>query len=171
MGKVIDLTGKKFGDLIVIGRASPPPGILNTANYAYWKCKTSIGEIKTVRSSHLISGTITGRYATNGKYRIAHFVKNAYWLKKLDLRTYNSWKAVIERCMCPLHHRYSYYGGRGIKFHKPWLNAKVFYNYMGKRPLNTTIDRINVNGNYEPGNVRWADIYTQATNKRTKIAS
>ena len=59
------------------------------------------------------------------------------------------------------------YGGRGIRMCDEWLNSyAAFLAYMGERPEGMTLDRIDVDGNYEPGNVRWATPLEQARNKR-----
>lgn len=71
------------------------------------------------------------------------------------------------RCYNPKCPRYKDWGGRGIRVCDRWLASfEAFYADMGPRPPKTSIDRIDVNGNYEPGNCRWADIKTQRANRR-----
>jgi DNA-binding transcriptional regulator GbsR (MarR family) len=80
---------------------------------------------------------------------------------------YQTWRAMRRRCNDPNFLRYEHYGGRGIIVCEEWDNSfEAFYEYMGDRPEGMTIDRIDVNGNYEPGNVRWADPKTQTRNQR-----
>lgn len=82
-------------------------------------------------------------------------------------RTYYTWQCMKTRCYNINYREYHYYGGRGIRVCERWKNDfKAFLHDMGERPLGTTIDRINPDGNYEPGNCRWADNNTQARNKR-----
>lgn len=82
--------------------------------------------------------------------------------------TYKSWFAMIQRCENPNNNRYADWGGRGIKVCEEWHKFDAFLADMGERPEGMTIDRINVDGNYEKANCRWADRFTQAANKRNK---
>lgn len=81
-------------------------------------------------------------------------------------RTYRSWTEMRARSMNPKSHNYKYYGGRGIRICDRWRDFLSFFKDMGERPLNTTLDRINNNGDYKPSNCQWADKYQQARNKR-----
>lgn len=81
--------------------------------------------------------------------------------------TYNSWRAMKERCNNPKYRCYARYGGRGIAICERWQGADGFANFlqdMGERPNDMTLDRINLDGNYEPNNCRWADQKTQLRN-------
>jgi hypothetical protein len=84
--------------------------------------------------------------------------------------TYQSWRCMRERCLYPKNPRWKHYGGRGITICDRWLNLKDgyinFLNDMGPRPKGTSIDRIDVNGNYEPDNCRWATDIQQMKNRR-----
>lgn len=79
---------------------------------------------------------------------------------------------MLRRCNDPKNKDYHNYGGRGIKVCPEWLNSfEAFFAHIGLKPdPSYSIDRIDVNGHYEPGNVRWADKWTQANNKRRNAA-
>jgi hypothetical protein len=83
---------------------------------------------------------------------------------------YNSWENMKQRCYNPNNPRYNDWGGRGIKVCDEWNNSfETFLKDMGMKPgEDYSIDRIDVNGNYEPSNCRWADSVTQNNNKRPK---
>ena len=83
-------------------------------------------------------------------------------------KTYNSWKAMKQRCSNPNNKNYNLYGGRGITYCDSWKSFVNFLKDMGDRPENTTLDRIDPDGDYEPSNCRWADSKVQALNKRKK---
>lgn len=80
--------------------------------------------------------------------------------------TYYSWSGAKARCRDPKSKSWPNYGGRGITFAPEWDDFRVFILHMGVRPPGTTLDRINNDRGYEPGNCRWADKKTQANNRR-----
>lgn len=97
-----------------------------------------------------------------------HHYRKKYLLKIHPL--YIIWQGIVQRCENKNCKAYDYYGGRGIIVCKLWReNYKEFENYMGDRPsLKHTVDRINTNGNYEPGNVRWASKQEQQRNRKLR---
>lgn len=82
---------------------------------------------------------------------------------------YSSWKAMLYRCINPKSKDFYLYGGRGILVCDRWMNFELFFADMGVRPKGMTIDRIDVNGNYEPLNCKWATPKEQARNTRTNV--
>ena len=79
--------------------------------------------------------------------------------------TYKIWRGILRRCTNKNFKHYKYYGGRGITICDRWLEFDNFLEDMGIRPDNLQIDRINNNGNYEPGNCRWVTAKVNNSNR------
>lgn len=163
MRKVIDLTGKKYGRLTVIKHVGK-----DKHNNAIWECKCACGNIINIRGATLR----TGRAKSCGclhKEMTKQLAKNNITHNMSNTRLYRVWQNIKSRCYYKQNNRYKYYGGRGIKVCDEWLNNfKSFYDWSISNGYqdNLTIDRINVNSNYEPNNCRWVNQKTQQRNKR-----
>jgi hypothetical protein len=83
--------------------------------------------------------------------------------------TYNIWRKMRERCNNPKRKDYPRYGGRGIKVDENWSDFRNFLSDVGVRPEGMQLDRIDNDGNYEPGNVRWVTPRQNANNKRNNV--
>ncbi len=163
MTKKIDRTGHRYGNLTVLSEAEPkrhPGGDVSV----HWICKCDCGTVKPVSGKALGSGlTISCGCASAAKAK-RRLTKHGM----CGSAEYRTWRHMIDRCTNPSDAGYAYYGGRGIRVHKPWVASfRKFYDYVGPRPGSIySIDRVDNNGNYEPGNVRWATPTQQANNKR-----
>jgi hypothetical protein len=84
---------------------------------------------------------------------------------------WSAWRGAVKRCHCPTDKYFPRYGGRGISVCDEWrYNFLAFYAYLGPKPSpKHSLDRIDTNGNYEPGNVRWATDSEQINNRRISI--
>lgn len=154
----IDLCGKQFGYLIIVSLFE---GNCNS-NYI-WECKCKCGRHKKVRGADLQRGA-TKSCGCLQKERASQAIKTH---GKRHTTEYNSWAGMKERCYNKNSHKYHVYGGRGIFVCDRWLNSfEMFYEDMGLKPSpRHSLDRVNVNGNYEPKNCRWALPKVQSRNK------
>ncbi|RHO08431.1 AP2 domain-containing protein [Clostridium sp. AM22-11AC] len=159
MGKMIDLTGQRFGRLVVIERAGSRGG------KATWLCQCDCGNQTVVIGGILRRGLTKScgclSKAINSEVHSTHHMTGE--------RLHNIWRGMKARCYIESCSNYQYYGGRGIQICAEWKNDfTAFYNWALSHGYSDdlSIDRVNSNGNYEPENCRWVTMKKQFWNRR-----
>jgi hypothetical protein len=138
---------------------------IKNLGFGKWICKCSCGKEKEVYIYNLIDGKslscgcLRAEQMKGQKRGAIHGMTNT--------TEFRCWSSMRERCLNKNHSAYHLYGGRGISICIRWNEFINFFNDMGVKPSKSySLDRINNNGNYEPGNCRWATWKEQAANKR-----
>jgi hypothetical protein len=168
--RLLDIAGCYFGRWRVISKAHVQK------SKVMWLCECECGTLRMVAGSNLHSGKSVScgcavpwlvAESWEDRRRKLGQRRDLSTSLRMSLRaTYNSWIAMRQRCENPNHAKWPRYGGRGIKVCERWRVFENFAGDMGARPEGCTLDRIDNDGHYEPGNCRWLDSAGQGLNRK-----
>lgn len=151
-----DLTNCAFGKVTVLGR-----DLESQSRHVYWRCRCICGIEKSIRGGHLNAGKVKSCGCSKN---IVHGMHKS--------REYKSWEMMIQRCYNENYESYKWYGARGISVCDRWRGKGGFQNFfadMGLRPMGLSIERVDNEKGYEPGNCTWATQTEQMLNTRRSI--
>jgi len=165
VGKFIDLSGQRFGMLVVTSKRSAGKNTL-------WNYICDCGSEGASTTARLNHGQNSCGCHTRDKIGERSYV-HGHTVDRQMSPTYRTYRAMISRCIYPSQEHYHDYGGRGISVCDRWMNGdgvvtgfECFLSDMGEKPRGLTIDRIDNDGNYEPGNCKWATQKEQMSHTR-----
>lgn len=153
-----NLTGQRFNRLQVLSFSHVK------GRESYWICACDCGKVKTIRYNSLVYARTKSCGCLQIEIATKHGLAGKSYL-------YNLWEGIKARCLNPNNKDYHKYGGRGIEVDAHWANSFIaFRDYilanLGDRKAGESLDRIDNNKGYEPGNVRWASPIEQGANRR-----
>ena len=172
MGKrAADLTGNRYGRWTVLERNYEAQERRQTP-ISVWVCRCDCGTIKNeVLYNSLTRGGSQSCGCLKRELLLAE-AREDHLAHRTENSLYSIWQGMKTRCFNPRHPTYARYGARGITVHPDWINDfEAFAAHLGPRPSpEHSVDRIDSDGHYEPGNVRWATRLEQARNRRPERA-
>jgi hypothetical protein len=152
MPALVDMSGRKVARLTILERSARR----NATGSAFWRCRCDCGNEIEVSGVNIRNG----QTQSCGCVHITHGMTLS--------PEYRIWRGMHQRCTNPNSTKYENYGGRGITVCDRWRSFENFYADMGPRPEGLTIERINNEQGYGPGNCKWATYSEQNLNRRKR---
>jgi hypothetical protein len=159
------MIGTRFGKLVVDSLSDE-----RKHGQKIYNCICDCGNITIVLGANLRKGNSTSCGCSRKSTTAVRMSILNLRHGETNTKLWRTWRGVVERTTVPSSSHYARYGGRGIGVHPDWMTYENFAKYVGQPPsLLHSIDRIDNNLGYEPGNVRWATMKEQGANRRTNI--
>jgi hypothetical protein len=162
MPRLIDIAGRHFGRWTVL--AIHPER--SRYGKVLWHCRCSCGSERIVCGIHLRRGSSTSCGCFSREQFIKRLTKHGHARRGKRTHAYTRWRGMLGRCFDPNNKYYCYYGALGVTVCERWLTFENHYSDVGDAPPGMSLDRTDVNGDYEPGNTRWATAPEQIRNRR-----
>jgi len=155
--KFIDITGHRFGRLIA----------LEPVDRERWRFRCDCGTERIAYKSNVRRGLTHSCGCLRREVTITRRTSHGHTRNGIKSKSYKTWESMLERCYNPNNKQFKDWGGRGITVCNRWRHSfENFYADMGEKPVGKLLDRINNDGNYEPGNCRWATWKQSGGNRR-----
>lgn len=163
MTAVVDMVGQRFARLVVLERAGK-----SHRGLATWRCQCDCGTEFVSAGANIRHGITRscGCLVSDLRHARATHGQSGNGTKSTQTGAYGSWRGMRQRCDNPRCRAYVRYGGRGIRYSERWADFENFFEDMGPRPEGYSLERLDCNGDYEPGNCIWIPRGDQSINRR-----